>query len=533
MNEFNLQPAPINQINLPEPTLHQVIEIISGKMGADGAQGKPGLQGPPGDKGEPGRDGLPGAPGRDGKDGREIKLRKTAMAIEYQYSGDSLWSTLMSLSELGLDDKVDKSHLTDTQAHKLATTSQAGFMSPEDKQKLDSLQPQAPLSQQLRATAAGLEARNGDTWELIIPAATFAQYAGGQPPSPPPPPLSPTSIRNYLYIPDYKPKAEIKKMITDVVTPKGKFWGVIWENFRFEADGSVQFIDESVSGGNNLGFSATNKQLIQQVADNIIINVSGSIDGGSGGVAKMMADSGKRTAAIDRIMQHINDNNFAGVSLNFEPIPDLRDAVLANFKLFVRELRIRLGSKLMTWAGHLVWDSAVTGKPYSNANYTGYPTKPGESYLQFTLKDLDQLGFDIIEMQAYDQFYDFGLREFGITSEDQVRDSIDYATSEGIKNKLGIIIANYAVRMNDGDEVYGAGLNLNNGTRSQVKAIDPTYYTTATRHKSKYLLKSVGGKQIMAADQQTVDAYYNICKQKDVKYVGWWLGGDYDFPDKF
>jgi hypothetical protein len=35
---------------------------------------------------------------------------------------------------------------------------------------------------------------------------------------------------------------------------------------------------------------------------------------------------------------------------------------------------------------------------------------------------------------------------------------------------------------------------------------------------------------IEAPDQQTIDTYYAICKNRQVKYIGFWLAGDYYYP---
>lgn len=338
----------------------------------------------------------------------------------------------------------------------------------------------------------------------------------------------------YVYLPDYKPQSEIDTMISTEIAANGKFWGVMWENFRFASNGDPIFVDTAVSGGSNMGFSAGNKTRVLNFADNILCGLAGDISG-STEVTAMLADAGKRNAAITAIANHVDTEGFAGVNINFEPIPDLSGAKLTNFKTFVTDLRTALKADnpnaLMSFAGHIIWDSSTPGKEFSGVNYTGESTMPGTNYMAFTLNDMEDLGFDIIEMQAYDQFYDFGARELGITTYDQVGAAIDLADRRISHDKISIIIGTYAVRLPDGDDVYG-GVDLNNATRAQVTAADATFYSTAARQSGRgYLIKSVsGGKQILAPDQKTIDEYYRICKNKRLQYVGFWLAGDYYYP---
>lgn len=337
----------------------------------------------------------------------------------------------------------------------------------------------------------------------------------------------------YVYLADYKAQTEIDAMIASEISSNGKFWGVYWENFRFEADGDYIFVDESVSGVGNMGFTSDNKTRALAIADNVIVGVAGNLANGAGA---MMSNPTKRTAFISALVTHVTSNGFNGVSINFEPIPLLTGSVLTSFRTFISALRTALDTAgngyLLSWAGHLTWDSDKPNKEYSAVNYTGETNMAGTNQLGFTLNDLDDMQFDIIEQQAYDQFYDFGVREFGVTSYDQVADSIDFANRRIPLAKVAVILGVYGVRMNDGDDIYGSGITLNNGTRAEVTAADATFYSTAARQSGRgYLIKSVSGsKQMIAADQTTVDNYYKICKNKKVQYIGFWLAGDYYYP---
>jgi hypothetical protein len=421
----------------------------------------------------------------------------------------------------------------------------------------------------------------------------------------------------YVYLPDYKSQTEIDAFITDEITPNGKFWGVMWENYRFNSDGTVLFVDDTVAGASNLGYTSANKTRVQSIASNILVTVAGDVSGGTGAGA-MLSDSTKRTNAITAIVAHVNTNGLQGVNINFEPIASLTGSVLTNFTTFIVALKAALVAVspdlLLTWAGQIAWDSDQPNKEYSSVNYTGESNMAGTNLLSFTLGDLEAMGFDIVEMQAYDQFYDFGLTEFGITSPDQVSNAISFAHARLPKSKYGLIIGTYGVQMNSGADEYGENILPNNMTRAQVTAADATFYSTATRQNNKYLLKqidasvgtatmtiatpcvvsrtahglSVGmtitftttgalptgitagttyyvisagfgansfrisatdagaainttGTQsgthtlwrrtnIIAPDQRTIDTYYNICKNKEVKYIGFWLCGDYYYP---
>lgn len=338
----------------------------------------------------------------------------------------------------------------------------------------------------------------------------------------------------YVYLPDYKPQTEIDTFITNEVDVNGKFWGVFWENYRFNSGGTTLFIDDTEAGASNLGFTAANKTRVQNIADNVLITMAGDVSGATGAGA-MLASSSLRSAAIDDIVGHVQTEGFQGVNINFEPIASITGAVLTNFESFVTELRSDLDAVdpnlILTWAGQIAWDSDIPGKEYTGVNYTGESNMAGTNNFSFTVNDLKNMGFDIVEMQAYDQFYDFGEATLGITSYDQVSDSIDFALDRLDRENFGMIIGTYGVRMNDGGDVYGVGLDANNMTRADVIATDATYYTTATRQNGGYLQKDVtGSKQILAPDQRTIDTLYAICKNKRVEYIGFWLAGDNYFP---
>lgn len=340
----------------------------------------------------------------------------------------------------------------------------------------------------------------------------------------------------YVYLPDFKPQTEIDTFITDEVEAKGKFWATFWENFRFNTDGTTLFVDTTVSGASNMGFSSANKTRVLNVSDNILCGVAGSVSG-TDGAAAMLASTTLRNDAISDIVTHVSNEGYVGVNINFEPISDLSGTKLTNFRTFIADLRTALDIEdptlMITWAGQLAWDSDRPNKEYSGVNYTGEPNMQGANLLSFTLNDLDQMGFDLIEMQAYDQFYDFGAQEFGITSMDQVDNAIDLGQKRLPRTKCGIIISPYGVRMDDGAGVFGSGIDANNMTRTQIVAADATFYDTAIRDVNRYLRKSVAGsKQILAADQHTIDVYYNICKNKQVEYIGFWLAGDYYYPSE-
>lgn len=338
----------------------------------------------------------------------------------------------------------------------------------------------------------------------------------------------------YVYLPDYKPQTEIDTFITNEVDVNGKFWGVFWENYRFNTDGSVNFIDAAEAGASNLGFTTANKTRVNNIADNVLVTVAGDVSG-STGAAAMIASSTLRAAAVSSIVTHVTDEGFAGVNINFEPIASLSGAKLTNFTLFIEALRTALDAEdtslKLTWAGQIAWDSDEPNKEYSGVNYTGESNMAGTNLLSYQLPDLTAMGFDIVEMQAYDQFYDFGAQEFGITSPDQVGNAIEFMQKRLQKEQVGMIIGTYGVRMNDGADVYGAGLDLNNATRTQITDAESDFYTTATRDNNQYLRKSVtDSKQILAPDQRTIDTYYAICKNKEVEYIGFWLAGDYYYP---
>lgn len=296
----------------------------------------------------------------------------------------------------------------------------------------------------------------------------------------------------YAYLPDYKLQTEIDTLIAGDIATNGKFWAVFWENFRFETDGDYIFVDTSVSGGSAMGYSSANRTRALNVADNLVCGVAGDLDSG---VATMMANSTKRNAAIAAIVAHVSDNGFIGVNINFEPIPSLAGTVLANFRIFIAALRVALDAidthYIITWAGQIAWDSDIPNKEFSSVNYTGESNMAGTNNLSFTINDLNDIGFDIMEMQAYDQFYDFGFQEFGITSPDQVVCAINYAQARIDKSKHAIIIGAYGVRMNSGADVYGNGLENNNMTRAEVTALDATFYSTATRLNNQYLQKTI------------------------------------------
>lgn len=418
----------------------------------------------------------------------------------------------------------------------------------------------------------------------------------------------------YVYLPPYKLQTEIDTFITNEIDVKGQFWGVWWENYNFDSAGAPVLVTETAG---DMGWSSGNKTRVLEIAPNIVVTVAGDVSGGTGAGA-MLADSGKRATAISTIVAHVSSENLQGVNINFEPIADITGSVLTNFTTFMVALRAALDvvspTLLLTWSGQLAWDSDPPNKEYSSVNYTGESNMLGSNLLSFTVNDTEAMGVDIIEMQCYDQFYDFGLVEFGITSPDQVKDSINYGQARIPTSKQGMIIGTYGVQMNSGADEYGENIEANNMTRAQVTAADATFYSTATRQNNKYLLKqidtSIGaatmtiatpcvvsinahglavgetisftttgalptglvagttyyviaagfgansfrlsatdagaainttGTQsgvhtlyrrtnIEAPDQQTIDTYYAVCKNKQVPYIGFWLCGDYYYP---
>lgn len=293
----------------------------------------------------------------------------------------------------------------------------------------------------------------------------------------------------YVYLPPYKLQTEIDSFITAEVTPKGKFWGVMWENINFTGGGVVSVVTET---GGDLGYSAGNKTRVQNIATNMIVTVAGRINTGAG---VMLADATLRANAITAIVSHVTTYDFQGVNINFEPMASITGAVLTNFTSFITALNTALNTAnpayLLTFAGHLIWDSDVPNKEYSSLNYTGESNMAGTNYMSMTLTDLEAMGFDIVEMQAYDQFYDLGLTEFGITSPDQVRDSINFAHSRIPKSKYALIIGTYGVSMNSGADAYGENIAPNNMSRAQVTSASANFYTTAIRQNNQYLLKQI------------------------------------------
>jgi len=79
---------------------------LTGIPGEKGATGEPGPTGPQGPSGEPGPtgpqgpSGEPGISGAPGTNGREVKLQKTDTEIQWQYTGDSSWQTLVALKDI-------------------------------------------------------------------------------------------------------------------------------------------------------------------------------------------------------------------------------------------------------------------------------------------------------------------------------------------------------------------------------------------------------------------------------------------------
>lgn len=301
--------------------------------------------------------------------------------------------------------------------------------------------------------------------------------------------IQPYKPKIYTYLAPYKTQTEIDAFIAAEITPKGKHWGVLWENINFTAGGVVSVVTETAG---DMGYSTANRTRVRSIANNMIVTVAGRINTGAG---VMLADATLRANAITAIVSHVTTYGFQGVNMNFEPIPSISGTVLTNFRTFVAALRVALDAAdpnlLMTWAGHLAWDSDIPNKEYSSVNYTGESNMLGTNQLSITIMDLESLGFDIMEMQAYDQFYDFGLTEFGITSPDQVKDSINYAQARIPKSKFGLIIGTYGVQMNSGADEYGENIAPNNMTRAQVTSASANFYTNATRQNNQYLLQQV------------------------------------------
>jgi spore germination protein YaaH len=348
----------------------------------------------------------------------------------------------------------------------------------------------------------------------------------------------------YVYLAPYKPVAEIQAMASTEVAARGKFWGVWWENFTINGSGVVTQLP--VNGSNPMAYSAANKTTALSIATNLVVTLSGALDAGT---QTMLANTTLRANTVAALKTHVQTNGFIGVNLNFEPVSLLTGAVLTNFKLFASELRTALDSigpgLLMTWAGQLVWDPEVkANKPYFGVNYTGevamnqdaggtaYAGNRGVNWNSATVNDFVAMGFDIVEMQAYDQFADFSTPPlFSITSMDQVADALDYQLSRIPASKAGIILGSYGIRAVEPYNWTALAASNNNLTRAQVTAFDATFYSTATRLGGfEYLNKVVSGYQIVAPDQRTMDSYYALCVNKRVQYVGFWLAGDYYFP---
>lgn len=129
----------------------------------------------------------------------------------------------------------------------------------------------------------------------------------------------------YGYLPDYVARADFEAQL-DAYTASygntnGKIWGVFWELYRLNSDGTHNFIDEAEAGVSAMGWSADRETYIKGKAEEVFITFASRFDLGAGLYADaLLSTPALQTALIAEFVSFLTTNDFDGVSVNIEPI---------------------------------------------------------------------------------------------------------------------------------------------------------------------------------------------------------------------
>lgn len=224
-------------------------------------------------------------------------------------------------------------------------------------------------------------------------------------------------------------------------------------------------------------------------------------------MATLVADSQKRTNAVNTIVSFLDTIGFDGVELDWEGYGAWTSTEYANYKNFVSQLATELhnnGYKLM-----------IDGPPIGDGTEQGF--------YEWQYEDFSAIDIDFIVALAYDWQYDFGGGT-SISPNARVQNVCDWMKARIDIDKIIIGMPIY------GYHATTEGFSITIDTKAQSEQL--TGYDTATRNSDHEMNWANGGVSYFFQDSTGIDSKRDIIEAKGIKNISvWHLGGNDWFPD--